>query len=56
MKGAVHGVMLVGAVACFAYNAAAYYYRREQHNGVNAIIYGGLALLEVIHVKHHAEG
>ena len=54
-KGAVHGVMLAGAVACCAYNTAAYYYRRERHNGVNAIVYGLLVALELAHVKHHRE-
>ena len=53
VKAAVHGAMLVGAVACCLYNGAAYYYRRETHNGVNAVVYGLLIALEVVNVQHH---
>lgn len=55
VKGAVHVGMLVGAVACCAYNFAAWCYRGEAHNGVNAVIYFGLTCLEIAHVQHHAE-
>lgn len=55
LKGAVHGTMLVGAVLCFAYNAAAFYYRRERHNAVNTLVYGLLVGLEIAHVKHHTQ-
>lgn len=54
-KGAIHMAMLGGAVLCCSYNAAAFYYRRERHNGVNAIVYGLLIALEVAHVQHHRE-
>lgn len=52
-KGAVHGAMLVGALGCAAYNLTAYWYRREPHNGVNALVYLGLSYLEACHIKHH---
>jgi len=54
LKGVVHGAMLLGAVACCSYNAAAFYFRRERHNAVNAVVYALLIALEVAHVKHHA--
>lgn len=54
IKGAVHGVMLIGAILCCGYNVSAFYYRRERHNGVNALVYGALAWLEIQHVRHHA--
>lgn len=52
-KGAVHGTMLVGAVLCCTYNAAAWLYRREPHNAVNTVLYGLLVGLEIAHVNHH---
>jgi hypothetical protein len=55
LKLAIHCGMLAGAVACCAYNAAAWAYRRETHNAVNAIVYGMLCCLEWAHVRHHAE-
>ena len=55
LKIGVHGTMLVGACLCAAYNLAAFCYRRETHNAVNAAVYLGLAILEVEHVGHHLE-
>lgn len=55
LKLAVHGGMLLGALACCAYNVAAFWYRRETHNAVNAYLYAGLVALEVAHVNHHRE-
>jgi hypothetical protein len=55
VKGAVHGAMLLGAVCCLAYNVASFWYRRETHNAVNAVIYGTLTALEIQHIKHHLE-
>lgn len=52
-KCAVHSAMLIGAVCCAAYNAGAFWYRREPHNAVNACVYGALAIIEVVHVRHH---
>lgn len=54
-KGAVHGTMLVGAVLCCTYNAAAFYFRRETHNAINALVYGLLVGLEIAHVTHHIQ-
>jgi hypothetical protein len=56
VKLAVHGGMLLGAAACCGYNTAAWYYRGETHNAVNALVYFALILLEIAHVTHHAEG
>lgn len=53
VKGAVHGAMFTGAVACCVYNASAFYYRRERHNALNALVYGLLIALELNHVQHH---
>ena len=55
LKCAVHGAMLLGAVVCCGYNAAAFFYRGERHNGVNAVVYFALVMLEAEHVRHHAE-
>lgn len=55
IKLAVHAAMLGGAVVCCAYNLAAWCYRGQTHNAVNAAVYFGLTLLEVEHVKHHAQ-
>lgn len=54
LKGGVHAVMLVGAAVCCVYNAAAWWYRREPHNGWNVLLYGTLILIERSHVQHHA--
>lgn len=54
-KLAVHGLMLLGAGVCAAYNVAAFLYRRETHNAVNGMLYGALVILEVQHVRHHAD-
>lgn len=53
LKCAVHAAMLAGAVCCFGYNAAAWYYRKERHNAMNAAIYGALCWLECCHIRHH---
>lgn len=53
-KLAVHGLMLLGAGVCAAYNVAAFLYRRETHNAVNGVVYLGLTILEWEHLKHHA--
>lgn len=52
-KGAIHAaaVVLVGAMA--AYNAVAYWYRRERRLAVNAIVYGGLTVFEVQQTWRH---
>lgn len=55
-KGAVHGVMLAGATACAVYNIAACILRKpERHLVVNSLIYSALVVLEIAHVRHHAD-
>lgn len=55
-KLAVHGAMLIGAAACAVYNLAACVLRKpERHLVVNALVYTGLVVLEIQHVRHHAE-
>lgn len=39
MKAAVHAAALGLAGTCFAYNLAAFRYRRERHLAVNAVVY-----------------
>ncbi len=53
VKGGVHVAMLVGAVCCASYNAAAFWYRRERHNAVNLLVYSALILIELQHVRRH---
>lgn len=55
LKLVVHGTMGVTAALCAVYNAAAWFYRRETHSAVNAVIYTALTILEVQHIKHHCE-
>ena len=53
VKGAVHGagVLLAGLMAI--YNIAAWCFRREQHLGVNAVIYSLAVMWEVKQTSHH---
>lgn len=53
VKLTVHAVMLMGAATCGVYNAVSWIEHRETHNAVNAIVYGALVCLEVVHVQHH---
>ena len=55
LKGAVHalGGVLVATMA--AYNIAAFYYRRERHLGVNAIVYTLAMIWEAKQTAHHME-
>ena len=55
LKGAVHalGGVLVATMA--AYNIAAFYYRRETHLGVNAIVYTLATIWEAKQTAHHLE-
>jgi len=55
LKGGVHAAVCGLALVCGVYNAAAWVTRRERHLGVNAILYGGLAIWEACHVKHHSQ-
>jgi hypothetical protein len=53
VKGTVHaaGVVLAGMMA--AYNIAAWCYRREQHLGINAVVYSLAVLWEIKQTAHH---
>ena len=53
VKGTVHaaGVVLAGMMA--AYNIAAWCYRREQHLGVNAVVYSVAVLWEIKQTTRH---
>jgi hypothetical protein len=53
VKGAVHaaGVLLAGSMAI--YNIAAWCFRREQHLGVNVVIYSLAVMWEVKQTSHH---
>jgi hypothetical protein len=53
LKLGVHAASLALAVVMGAYNAAAWFKRREQHLAVNAVLYAGLIALEHHHVAHH---
>jgi hypothetical protein len=55
VKGAVHaaGCLLAGVMA--AYNITAWYYRRERHLGINAVVYSLATLWEVKQTAHHFE-
>jgi len=53
LKAAVHGVLMVTASVCAAYNAAAWLKRRQRHLAVNAVVYGLAVWWERSHVLHH---
>jgi hypothetical protein len=53
LKGAVHALGGVLAATMAAYNIAAWYYRREPHLRVNAVVYSLAVLWEVKQTKHH---
>jgi len=53
LKLGVHAASLGLAVVMGAYNAAAWFRRREQHLAVNAVLYTALIALEQHHVAHH---
>ena len=53
MKAAVHGVLLVTAAVCAAYNTAAWLKRRQRHLAVNAIVYTAAVFWERCHIQHH---
>ena len=55
IKGAVHALGGVLAATMAAYNIAAWYYRREQHLGVNAVVYTLATLWEIKQTVHHME-
>ena len=53
LKLGVHAASLGLAVVMGAYNAAAWFRRREQHLAVNTVLYTALIALEQHHVAHH---
>lgn len=55
LKGAVHALGGVLAASMAAYNIAAWYYRRETHLGVNAIVYSLAIIWEIKQTVHHLE-
>jgi len=53
VKGSVHAAGVVLAAAMAAYNIAAWCYRREQHLGINAVVYSLAVLWEIKQTTHH---
>jgi hypothetical protein len=53
LKATVHGVLLMTAAVCAAYNAAAWLRRRQRHLAINAVIYSAAVYWESVHVAHH---
>lgn len=52
-KAVIHGALGVLSAGCFAYNLAAFAWRRKRHLAFNAVVYGALLALEVKQVRHH---
>ena len=57
IKGAVHAALGTLAVACLAYNIAAYLCRtaNRQHLTVNICLYGALTAYELRAIRHHRQ-
>jgi hypothetical protein len=53
LKGCVHGAAALMSAVMATYNATAYFYRRDPHLRVNAILYTVAALWEVKQTVHH---
>ena len=53
LKAAVHGLALGLAALMGAYNAAAWWQRRQSHLAVNTAIYLAAVFFEQRHVVHH---
>jgi hypothetical protein len=53
LKGCVHGAAALMSAVMATYNATAYFYRRDAHLRVNAIVYTMAALWEVKQTVHH---
>jgi hypothetical protein len=53
LKASVHGLLLITAAVCAAYNAAAWLRRREPHLAVNAVLYSAAVCWEARHVQGH---
>jgi hypothetical protein len=52
-KGGVHATLGALAVACLTYNGIAFAIRREKHLRRNVVLYGSLALIELVQVRRH---
>ena len=55
-KAAVHGLLLVTAGVCAAYNVTAWLFRRERHLLINSIVYTGGVAWEAKKIRHHLRG
>jgi hypothetical protein len=55
LKAGVHGVALLTAALCGAYNLSAWFIRRQPHLAVNAVLYSGVIVWEYQHVRHHID-
>jgi len=53
LKGAVHALAGMVAVAMAAYNITAWHYRRQRHLGINSIIYSLAVAWEIKQTLHH---
>jgi hypothetical protein len=53
LKLGVHAAALGLAVVMGAYNAAAFFKRRERHLAINTVLYSVLTVWEQVHVAHH---
>ena len=53
VKGAVHGLAAVVCGLMFAYNTAAWLFRREPHLAMNALVYGSAILYEGVQTHRH---
>jgi hypothetical protein len=55
LKGAVHAAGGALAALMAAYNITAWFYRRERHLGINAVVYTVAVAWEVRQTTHHME-
>jgi hypothetical protein len=55
VKGAVHAVAGLLAMAMATYNAAAWCYRHQMHLGVNAVLYSLVVGWEIKQTLHHLQ-
>jgi hypothetical protein len=55
VKGAFHAMGGILAASMAAYNIVAWCYRREQHLGVNAVVYTLAVVWEMKQTVHHLD-
>lgn len=53
VKGAIHGAALVLSLCICSYNVAAYRQRPAPHLAFNALVFGGVTLLEFVNILRH---